>query len=312
MKNVKILISSMFLLALIIHGCEDPEQVKEPSFEVTPVSLSATVGESVEFMVENTPDFLMFYSGEFSHQYKHRERTNAEGVVSMSFKNAQKWGVGTNETGTLSAWASSDYDGSGTAEAVNNATWTDISDRFNIATAYDFAWTESGLADITDLADGEPIYFGFKFYSEDHKGEGNRQPEWRIDDFSILLESEDAAAPLQVATLNDPGFNSVDVQGIDESWNAAKWYWDSGNNVWRFRGQPSEYTNEDWLITNAINLTGVSPDKGEALKTYSTPLESFTHTYSEPGTYTVTFVGNNTTIYGDKTKVKEFTLIVSE
>lgn len=312
MKNVKILISSLTFLVLIIQSCEDPEQVKEPSFEVTPFSLSATVGEPVEFMVEKAPDFLMFYSGELGHQYKYRNRTNAEGIVSMSFKNAQKWGIGTNETGTLSVWTSSDYDGSGTAEAVNNATWTDITDRFNIATAYDFAWTESGSANITDLADGEPIYFGFKFYSEDHAGNGNRQPEWRIDDFNIQLKSEDAPAPLPVATLTDPGFNPVDVQGIDESWNAAKWYWDSGRNIWRFRGQPSEYTNEDWLITNSINLTGVAPDKGEPLKRYSTPLESFTHTYTEPGTYTVTFIGNNTTIYGDKTKIQEFTITVSE
>lgn len=304
MKNIKILISNIFLLAFIFYGCENPETVKEPNFEVTPVSLSATVGEPVEFMVKNAPDFLMFYSGELGHQYKFRERTKAEGIVSMSFKNAQKFGLGTNATGTLSVLASSDYDGSSSAEGVNNATWTDITDRFNIATAYDFAWTESGSADVTDLADGEPIYFAFKFFSEDIKSDGNRQPEWRIGDFNIQLDSDDAAAPLQVATLFDPGFNSVDIQGIDEAWNVGKWYYDTGRNIWRFRGGPTDYPNEDWLISNAINLTGVAPDKGEPLKTYSTPLESFTHTYAEPGTYIVTFVGNNTTIHGDKTDRK--------
>ena len=128
------------------------------------------------------------------------------------------------------------------------------------------------------------------------------------------MDVADAPAPLTIATDSDPGFKSVDVQGIHNSWNAAKWYYDTGKKLWRMRGQvkkDGEYiVNEDWLVTNGINLTKVTPDKGEALKTYSEKLERFSYTYSKPGTYTITLIGNNTTVHGDKEVIKEYTINV--
>lgn len=312
MKRIINNLSTFIGVILLLQGCENYEEVTVPAFKVTPENTTGKVGEPITFNVKNAPNFLAFYAGDFGHKYEYRDRTEAEGTVSMSFMNAQKYGLNNNATGTLSIMASTDYDGSGTPEGIANATWMDISDRFNIATAYDFAWTESGQADISDLATGAPIYFALKFYAEDHKGNGHRQPEWRIADFSISLETDDSPAPLTVATTFSPGFLPVDVQGVVPSWNTGKWYYDSGNGVWRFRGGPSTYANEDWLVTNAINLTQVNPDKGIPLKSYSEKLTSFTYTYETPGTYTVTLVGNNTSIYGNKEMIQEFTITVEE
>lgn len=312
MKKSIYKLTVFLFLTLVFQACEDQEEVNVPNFVVTQVNATAKVGDPVEFRVENAPNFLQFYAGDFGHKYKFKDRTEAEGTVAMSFKNAQKYGLGNNATGTLSVLISTDYDGSGTPEGVASATWTDISNRFDIATAYDFAWTESGAADISDLATGKPVYFALKFYAEDHKGNGNRQPEWRMDDFKIELATEDAPAPLTVATTDSPGFLPVDVQGVVESWNTSKWYYDTGNSVWRFRGGPAEYANEDWLITNVINLTQVNPDEGTPLKSYSQVLESFTYTYSIPGTYTITLIGANTTIHGNEEMIKEITITVTE
>ena len=313
MKSIKYILTVISLSALVLQSCEDYETVDQPDFEVTVVTQTAKAGEPVEFVVSKAPNFLNFYSGEFEHQYKHRNRTNAEGTVTMSFLNSQKWGVGANATGTLSVWYSKDYDGSGTSEAVNNANWTDITDRFNISTLYDFTLQESGVVDITDLADGKPIYFAFKYFCDNT---AERPAEWYLDELNIQMDVEGAPAPLTVATESSPGFKPVDVQGVVSAWNANKWYWDSGKGLWRMRGQVKVdglwVVNEDWLITDAINLTAVNPDEGITLKTYSTKLESFTHTYETPGTYTVTFVGNNTTVYGSKETVKEFTVTVTE
>src|SRR5690606_16103012 len=128
MKNLKIILMFLAFLTILVQGCEDAETVSVPNFTVTPVTEIIKVGEPIEFQVNNAPNFLRFYSGEFGHQYKYKDRTNAEGTVTMSFENSQKWGLGENATGTLSVWYSKDYDGSGTAEAVNNATWVDISE----------------------------------------------------------------------------------------------------------------------------------------------------------------------------------------
>lgn len=301
--------SVLLLFAFVFQGCEDFEEVTVPNFTVTPETATAKVGEPVEFMVDNAPNFLQFYAGDFGHTYKHRNRTNAEGTVTMSFLNSQKWGLGGNASGTLSVWYSRDYDGSGTPEAVSNATWTEITERFNISTLYDFTFQESGLVDITDLADGNTIYFGFKYFSDNTE---DRQPEWYFDELSITMDVEGAPAPLTVASKKEPGFTPVDVLGIESSFNAAKWYFDGGKDHWRMRGNSHKIVNEDWLITNAINLTKVNPDKGTPLKSFSEKLESFTHIYETPGTYTVTLVGTNTTIHGSQETVKELTITITE
>ena len=316
MKKVLYIYMSILLLAITFQSCDDQEEVDAPDFKVQLTSKTVKVGEEVEFEVENAPNFLYFYAGDFGHKYKFKDRTNAEGNVTMSFLNSQKWGLGANSKGTLTVWYSKDYDGSGAIESVNAANWTEISDRFNISTLYDFNLQESGNVDITDLADGNNIYFAFKYFCDNT---GERPAEWYLDDLNIKMEVADAPAPLLVANESSPGFKPVDIQGVVSGWNANKWYWsgDKGDNgLWRMRGQVKEggqwIVNEDWLITNAINLTKVSPDKGTPLKTYSDQLESFTYTYSSPGTYTVTLVGNNTTIYGSQEKITELTIEVTE
>ncbi|WP_034040930.1 DUF5017 domain-containing protein [Wocania ichthyoenteri] len=315
MKKTVYILTMLLLVTLGFQSCEDLEEVNAPNFEVT-FNATAKVGEPVQFTVNNAPNFLYFYAGDFQHQYKFRDRTNADGTVTMSFLNSQKWGLGANATGNLSLVYSKDYDGSGTVEGVNSATWVDISDRFNISTLYDFTLQESGVVDITDLADGNSIYFGFKYFCD---VTATRPSEWYIDDLNIQMDVADAPAPLTVATESDPGFKTVDAQGVVSGWNANKWYWDSGkgtNGLWRMRGQVKVggewIVNEDWLITGAINLTKVSPDKGEPLKTYSEKLKTFEYIYTKAGTYTITFIGNNETIHGQQEKVQEYTITVTD
>ena len=56
----------------------------------------------------------------------------------------------------------------------------------------------------------------------------------------------------------------------------------------------------------------VSPDRGIPLKTYADKLKVFDHTYNEPGTYEIVFVGSNHTIYGQEGNVKKYTITVTE
>jgi len=308
MKNTIYKLSVLVFGILMFQSCDDLDEVEVPNFDVA-FNTTAKVDEPVQFTVDNAPNFLNFYAGDFGHQYKYKDRTNADGKVTMSFLNSQKWGLGSNATETLTVWYSKDYDGSGTAEAVNNATWIEITDRFDISDRYDFDFQSSGEVDISDLADGENIYFGFRYFSDNVEDRG---AEWYFDGFEIEMDVENAPAPLTVADMINPGFKSVDVQGIVDGWNAAKWYYDTGKNIWRMRGNSDRIVNEDWLITNAINLTKVNPDKGMPLKTYSEQLKTFEYIYEKSGTYTITFVGSNETIYGQEGNVKEYTITVTE
>jgi hypothetical protein len=308
-------ISYLFLIVFTFLSCEDQETVDTPDFEIS-FNETAKVGEPIRFDVQNTPNFLNFYAGDFGHQYKYKDRTNAEGIVTMSFLNSQKWGLGPNKEGALSVFYSKDYEGTSTKEAVQNATWIDITERFNISKLYDFTLQDSGIVDITDLADGSPIYFGFRYLCDNV---GTRPSEWYLDELFIQMEVPEAPEPLTVATEDKPGFNPVDVEGIVEGWNANKWYFDTQkgeNGLWRMRGQAKVdgdwIANEDWLITHPINLTKVNPDQGLPLKTYSEKLESFEYTYSKPGNYTITFIGSNETIYGQETVIKEYDITITE
>ena len=259
MKKIKYLFAAFLLSAFVFQSCEDLEEVEDPDFNVS-FNIKAKVGEPVEFKVENAPNFLYFFAGDFEHQYKYKDRTNAEGKVTMSFLNSQKWGTGVNKEGNLTVWYSKDYDGSGEAAAVKSATWIEITDRFNISKLYDFTLQESGIVDITDLADGNNIYFGFKYFADDLSG---RPSEWYLDGLNIQMDVVGAPAPLKIATESVPGFKTVDVQGVVAGWNANKWYFDTGKGLWRMRGQVKVggkwIVNEDWLITKPINLTKVNP-----------------------------------------------------
>ncbi|MCT4646717.1 MAG: DUF5017 domain-containing protein [Carboxylicivirga sp.] len=302
----------LFFIAFIT-GCEDMEEVEQPNYKVTVVSNNIQVGDTVEFKVQDAPDFLLFYSGSFGHEYKHRNRTSAKGTVTMSFDNAQKWGLKDNAFGTLSVWASTDYSGSGTVEGIEAATWTEITDRFNIDNRVPYTylpWFKSGEADITDLEMGKPVYLAIKFYAVEHAGTGHRQPEWRIDNFTVKMTVEGAPGPFTVANEIGAGFKQINAQGEKVKLGSDKWRneWFPYNGGWRLVGGST--SNEDWLITKPLNLTKVDPDKGVPLKTFSEKLETFTHVYDKPGTYTITFVGNNTTIYDSKEQVQELSIVV--
>ena len=107
-----------------------------------------------------------------------------------------------------------------------------------------------------------------------------------------------------------PGFKPVNVEGSHPT-NATKDFWVNKGSKYELNADQAEYTNDDWLITNPVNLSGsVAPDRGIPLKTYQNKLENFEYAYSKAGTYSIAFIGTNETIYGKKEVIKEYTITV--
>lgn len=317
MKNLKLILASLFLSTLIFQSCEDFETVTAPSFLVTPVTVNAKAGEIVEFKVENAPNYLTFYSGEFGQEYKNRNRVKAEGTYTLSFETARNYQNGTS--GSDDPWSllmSTDYTGSGEVADVEAATWTDISDRFTFSTARTFAKTHSGTVDITDLATDKAVYFALRAYTEGKVSEGNRQGTFRVSSFDIILDVTGEDYSFDIASLATPGFKPVNVKGTNPTRPETYDFWRDlvgTKGYYELHGGKANYTNDDWLISNPISLAGtIAPDRPESLKSYSKPLQSFLHTYSKAGTYTVTLVGSNTTIYDSKQSIQELTITVTD
>jgi hypothetical protein len=313
MKNTIYKVTMLLLLTLGFQSCENLEEVKDPNFDVA-FSQTAKVGEPVTFTVNNSPNFLNFYSGENGSKYKFKDRVKAEGEFFLQFETARHYQNGSS--GSDNAWGllvSTDYTGSGSIEDVKAATWTDISDDFVFATARTYSpTTNSGKVNITELASDKPTYFAIKVLADGKTSEGNRQGTFRFYSFDTSLVLADTGASLVVTNLNAPGFKPVNVQGTHPTSDTQDIWRDRGA-FYELSGGQAEYTNEDWLITNPVNLSGsVSPDKGTALKTYTDKLKTFDYTFTKAGTYQIAFVGNNQTIYGQKDNVKEYTITVTD
>ncbi len=312
MKKIIYIWSIVLLVTLVFQSCDDLEAVEVPDFEVA-FNSTAKVGEPISFSVNNAPNFLNFYSGEYGREFKNSERYNADGEFFLSFETARHYFDGTSKDDN--AWSllvSTDYSGSGKAEDVAAATWTDISDRFVFAKARTYDPTNSGSVNISDLAGDKPVYFALRVYAEGKNSEGNRQGNFQLQSFNIDLAVANESYSLGIASISNPGWKPVNVAGTHPS-NSAKDKWVSKSGLYEMSADQAEYTNEDWLISFPVNLAGsVAPDKGTPLKTYSEKLKTFEYVYSEPGTYKLAFVGSNETIYGKQGKFKEYTISVTE
>ncbi|MEQ9289744.1 MAG: DUF5017 domain-containing protein [Cyclobacteriaceae bacterium] len=304
MKNIgKIIASAVVATSLV--ACSTLE-VQHPDFRVNVSNTSIVAGEEVTFEVDGAPDFITFFSGEAGSQYKYKDRINAEGTPLMSFSTVGRYGAQEN---TLKVLASVDFNGQADAEGLEAATWTDITSDFFINGLMEpdpSKWDllRSGEGDLSAFI-GKPLYLAFRY---DGTG-GTTQRTWRIgDDFKIVLNTTEGQV-INVADISNPGFQMVNVSGEDG--NRGKWRWRS--TFWEVQGGPgSAPDNEDWLFTGPINLTSVSPDKGNSQNAYTDKVKKVTHTYSTPGTYTATFVGINTTVEGSKESVKEVIVVVSD
>ncbi len=67
-----------------------------------------------------------------------------------------------------------------------------------------------------------------------------------------------------------------------------------------------------WLISNLMVVNACTPDSGTQLKNISQSLDSYTHTYTEAGTYTATFVATNANHTGESRVTREYTVVVTE
>lgn len=302
----------LLLLSLAFQSCDDIEEVQNPNFNVT-FNQTAKVGVPITFTVNNAPNFLNFYSGEDGSKYKFKERVKAEGDFFLEFETARHYFDGSSKSDN--AWnllVSTDYTGSGSIEDVKKATWTDLTSDFVFATARTYnPTTKSGKVNITKFASDKPAYFAIKMLAEGKKSDGNRQGTFRFFGFNTTLVLSETGAIVEVTNINSPGFSPVNVQGTHPTID-TKDIWRDRGAYYEIQADQAEYTNEDWLITNPVNLSGsVDPDKGTALKTYTDILKSFDYTFTKAGTYQIAFVGNNQTIYGQKDNVQEYTITVT-
>jgi hypothetical protein len=291
---INILSASMVCL---LFSCKK-ENVDTPSFEVTAGAATYKAGDTVEFRFSGDPDVISFYSGESGSQYKYSNRTTADGTASLQFSTfAQNSGAQAN---SLKLMVSQDFKGAYTTDGISAATWTDITSRAVLSTGTDNV--SSGTLDLSDvLPAGKPAFLAFRKY--DANSATLKPRAWTIRSFNLNLITADST--YAVATIANAGWKAVDVLNTTYKWTIGTAALSIGG------GAVNTPENEDWVITKAIVVNGVNPDRAQVLKTWDVVApQVYRRVYNKPGVYKVAFIGTNVNARDQQSVVKELTITI--
>ncbi len=266
----------ILVLSVLAVSCTKKD-VGAVSFDVTTSSTTYNVGDSVVFNFSGNPDYIVYYSGENGHQYQYRNRTKAQGTPYLNFLTYLQFGTHPN---TLRLLLSTDFSGSYDTVGIRNATWTDITSKAILSTGKDS--TFSGNISLAEYNHPDtPIYVAFKF--ADKQDGVVSQRTWTIRNLSLINKLQDSSS----STLLDiPNSIWLGVNFL----NPAVLWTISNASLRISGGNLTAPSNEDWVISQPVNLGEVNPDTGVAIKTLTAPvLKSYYHIYTKPGNYTVVF-----------------------
>lgn len=311
MKNMKFIYS--LLLAAVFMGCEKEYAVKEPTLNVHLSKQTYRVGDTITFDFNGDADFITFYSGTKlnDYQFSHKERVY-DAEMLLSFRFAKYSGVNAN---VAQLKYSTNYNGAGTIEAIQAATWTDISDKFTFPTTIGLSSGDavnSGNYNINTLFidDNTPVYFCWFFNTP----AATQRTQAYVEGFKVFGNViSDPSLSGEIYSFGDMGFKMLyDPNQFSDSGttlpnvNATRILWTG-----LFQNTISKVgyaVTVPILRKNTVNL-GI--DKPIVVKSVADPeSSSYRYVYTTPGTYKATFVMANSSVYGRKEVVKQIDITV--
>lgn len=289
---------AILILALVASSCKK-QKIETPNFNVTVDKTTVAVGDPVTFTFTGTADVVTLFSGMPGAEYQYKDRTTVNGKPQLQFTSYRQGS--STQTNTLSLLVSKDFTGTYDIDNLQRATWTDITSRAALSTGTDN--TPSGVIDLTDqLSANTPVYIAFRYTA---KKDTVAQPTWAIKNMAVNNIAADGTN-ISIATQANLKWGTLSIS------NSA--------NLWAFNTTALTFTggaanaddNEDWIISQPIQLDRAPRAYGESIKPSSTTrLTTYTFTgYTAPGTYTASFEAINANKWDKKTTLKEFTITV--
>lgn len=323
MKTInKYMLLAVVLLTSLTACREQFEDVDAVSFDVTTESVVCKVGQPVQFLFQGNPDMITFYSGEMGNEYAYKNQDRiAPSRMGYQFTTQVKAGVGAKPNpSAIPLSYSTDFSGEYTMEAVQAATWIDISDRFAWAsdhrTPYPTVFSE--LADITDLFPDEktPVYFNYHFYCKGMETDPSCRSQWLIS--SPCFYGITDTKSVELYDIVDAGWKAVlneETYANDASHAKGITFINTSRLMFSSDYRPAG-DREMWFVSGPIfkmDNVNSGPDFGLPIKGIANPaMASYSYAYSEPGEYTVTFVAANVNVYDRKERVVELKVKIVE
>jgi hypothetical protein len=291
---------AILMSALIFSSCTKQE-LDAPDFNVTVEKTTVAMDEPITFQFTGTADIVTFFSGEEGAEYKFKDRTTVDGKPQMQFTSYLQAGAST-QTHTLSLLVSNDFNGTYDVENLKAATWTDITSRASLSTGDND--TPSGIIDLTDQMSGNvPVYIAFRYTAK--KDAAAAQPKWTIKNIAIDNVADDNTT-ISIAKQSNLSWGSLSVLN-----SANLWAYNSSSLTFTGGGIDAD-DNEDWVISQPVQLNRAPRDYGKSIKpSATTRLVTYTFDgYSQPGTYIASFEAINANRWDEKKVLKQFTFTV--
>ena len=309
----------------VLTGC-NRDSVDDVKFDVR-IKNDMTdihVGESVTFLFDGNAEYISFFSGENGNNYANITRDSVE-LSDLQLGCTIKQQYTDKEyrlKEILHVYVSENFDGIYELQHVQAADWQKISGRgYN---RISIPLTENSpseeVSSVVDLKQfkRKPFYVAFQYNAPKRlvvpTSTGNERyvvaPRIDVNPLSLTKTTIEG----EVVEWNNPsadwGFRVVYEKSMQESNYSV----DDGGLLFQPQ-QNKEYTDDDvivWMISRLIQPWEVDPDRGIAIKSTTAYLDSYSHIYSEPGTYEVTFIATNATLWDTDRQIKQIKLTVKE
>lgn len=160
--------------------------------------------------------------------------------LNMSLNTTVQYGDQENQ---LSILVSTDFDGVYEMNDIKNATWTDITSNFSLATSTTKEpWGPQDLVSL--FAEGKPLYIAFRYITLP-QGDNGLQRTWKVSNFE-LANKEGAV----ISTLDAAEFTLIH----DGPFESGRSSISTSTITLRGNKDDTESKTEDWAISKAINF----------------------------------------------------------
>ena len=313
-------------MAIILAACSDA--VDPARFDVGIATGTGAAGEPVRFLFNGNPDYITFYSGEDGCDYNASDRYEADiTALRLSCSVRQQYNsVEYLGQQLIFAYVSTDFNGDYSPEGINAASWTPITgDGDNClpvpVPASAAAVSCSGSIDLGQYTGtSQPFYIAFLYNAPGRatippsNGGGRYVVKPRIDITDLIMTKtlDDGSIKLLDNASDQFGLRPV----YESSYNRTNFRVNDDGLLF----QPAQAVADPltgrepdervWMATTLIDPRKVDPDRGIPIKSIEGRLTEYEHVYSQPGTYTATFVATNANMWDSKSTIRQLTVSI--
>lgn len=327
MNTYKIGYTALLLAAsAFFPGCTQNDILYDADYNVTlDPSNTYYAGEPVIFNFTGNIDNILFYSGEAGSEYQYRDRytvpvDNIEAAY-LTLDILPQYG---SVNGGLDVYYSDTFNGlegddadadkttlSSMSEDMSAAGWTQIAvwDADNPEKA---STPVSKTVDVSDVKENFTLAFHWRPTSLQQT---NVQRTYNVNGtLSVVtkdygtIETDLSEFVFTTVMMNEEFSDPY----INSNGNGTIRFDDSTYDI-KFQGVAADvlsYDLDGWCVSVAMDFNSIPNDKGTVIKNMQNYLTSYSYTFEEPGTYTVTFIGRNYNYVGLSEQVRQLTVTI--